>query len=127
MPGPTAPQAATASRPASPKASNSGRGCGYAQASQDACLDRLDERNLFELTSPDFPGKRLVACRNPALAHIFLCLLADYVEWHMLQAWRPLWFALKAITGWPEPCRLPSTYLRESPAANHAHVRGTSG
>jgi transposase len=28
----------------------------------------FDERNLFELTHPDFPGERLVACRNPALA-----------------------------------------------------------
>lgn len=27
----------------------------------------LDERNLFELTHPDFPGERLMACRNPAL------------------------------------------------------------
>jgi transposase len=29
----------------------------------------FDERNLFELTHPDFPGERLVACRNPQLAH----------------------------------------------------------
>ena len=28
----------------------------------------FDERNLFELTHPDFPGERLVACRNPELA-----------------------------------------------------------
>jgi transposase len=26
-------------------------------------------------------------------AHIFLCLLAYYVEWHMREAWRPLLFA----------------------------------
>ncbi len=26
-------------------------------------------------------------------AHIFLCLLASYVEWHMREAWRPLLFA----------------------------------
>ena len=31
-------------------------------------LDLFDERNLLELTSPDYPGERLVACRNPALA-----------------------------------------------------------
>jgi transposase len=30
-------------------------------------LDLFDERNLFELTSPDYPGERLVACRNAAL------------------------------------------------------------
>ena len=29
----------------------------------------FDERNLFELTHPDFPGEKLVACRNPELAH----------------------------------------------------------
>jgi len=26
-------------------------------------------------------------------AHIFLCMLAFYVEWHLLEAWRPLLFA----------------------------------
>jgi transposase len=31
-------------------------------------LGLFDERNLFELTHPDFPGERLVACRNPPLA-----------------------------------------------------------
>ncbi len=28
----------------------------------------FDQYNLFELTHPDFPGERLVACRNPELA-----------------------------------------------------------
>jgi len=31
-------------------------------------LDLFDERNLFELTHPDYPDERLIACRNPALA-----------------------------------------------------------
>jgi hypothetical protein len=31
-------------------------------------MDLFDERNLFELQHPDFPGERLVACRNPELA-----------------------------------------------------------
>jgi transposase len=31
-------------------------------------LGLFDERNLFELTHPEFPGERLVACRNPELA-----------------------------------------------------------
>lgn len=31
-------------------------------------LGLFDERNLFEVTHPDFPGERLVACRNPPLA-----------------------------------------------------------
>ncbi|MCD6497111.1 MAG: transposase, partial [Deltaproteobacteria bacterium] len=26
-------------------------------------------------------------------AHIFLCMLSYYVQWHMTQAWRPLTFA----------------------------------
>ena len=31
-------------------------------------LGLFDERNLAEITSPEFPGERLVVCRNPALA-----------------------------------------------------------
>jgi hypothetical protein len=31
-------------------------------------LGLFDEHNLAEITHPDFPGERLVACRNPALA-----------------------------------------------------------
>lgn len=30
----------------------------------------FDERNLVELSSPDYPGERLVACRNEALAKL---------------------------------------------------------
>ena len=33
-------------------------------------LGLFDERNLLEISSPDFPGERLVACRNPALAKL---------------------------------------------------------
>lgn len=33
-------------------------------------MDLFDERNLFELTHPDYPNERLVACRNPALAEL---------------------------------------------------------
>src|SRR5262249_47120751 len=29
---------------------------------------RFDERDLAEVTSPDFPGERLIVCRNPRLA-----------------------------------------------------------
>jgi transposase len=32
-------------------------------------LTLFDKRNLFELTHPDFPGEKLVACRNPDLAY----------------------------------------------------------
>jgi Transposase DDE domain len=31
-------------------------------------LDLFDERNLITLTLEDYPGERLIACRNPALA-----------------------------------------------------------
>ncbi len=31
-------------------------------------LSLFDERGLVEITSPDFPGERLVVCRNPVLA-----------------------------------------------------------
>ena len=33
-------------------------------------LGLFDRRNLFELSSPDYPGERLVACRNPELAKL---------------------------------------------------------
>ena len=33
-------------------------------------LGLFDERNLFELRHPDYPGERLVACRNPELARL---------------------------------------------------------
>ena len=33
-------------------------------------LDLFDERNLLELSSPDYPGERLVACRNLELAKL---------------------------------------------------------
>ena len=32
-------------------------------------LTLFDTRNLFEFTHPDFPGEKLVACRNPDLAY----------------------------------------------------------
>ena len=35
----------------------------------DLQLGLFDERNLAEITSPQFPGERLVVCRNPLLAH----------------------------------------------------------
>lgn len=33
-------------------------------------LGLFDERNLVEIESPDYPGERLVACRNPELAKL---------------------------------------------------------
>lgn len=54
-------------------------GCGWISALRPEAINKLiaggsiqmglfDERNLFELTHPDFPGERLMACRNPELA-----------------------------------------------------------
>lgn len=33
-------------------------------------LGLFDERNLIELSAPEYPGERLVACRNPELARL---------------------------------------------------------
>jgi len=55
------------------------KGCGWISALRPEAIKKLmaggsiqmglfDERNLFELTHPDFPGERLMACRNPELA-----------------------------------------------------------
>lgn len=33
-------------------------------------LGLFDEKNLFEIKHPDYPGERLVACRNPDLARL---------------------------------------------------------
>ena len=54
-------------------------GCAWISALRPGAINKLvrggaiqrglfDERNLFELTHPDFPGERLMACRNPDLA-----------------------------------------------------------
>ena len=54
-------------------------GCDWISALRPGAINKLvtngsiqmglfDERNLFELTHPDFPGERLIACRNPELA-----------------------------------------------------------
>ena len=43
-------------------------------------LDLFDEKNLISLTSPDYPGERLVACRNPALAKLRTEKRKDLIE-----------------------------------------------
>jgi hypothetical protein len=40
----------------------------------------FDERNLFEIEHPDWPGERLVACRNPELAERRRAKRADLIE-----------------------------------------------
>lgn len=46
------------------------RGPAIARLAQDGALQLglFDERDLAEIRHPDFPGERLVVCRNPALA-----------------------------------------------------------
>ncbi len=36
----------------------------------DLQLGLFDERNLLEISAPEYPGERLVACRNPQLAEL---------------------------------------------------------
>lgn len=40
----------------------------------------FDERNLFEMTHPDYPGERLIACRNPSLARLRAQKRQDLLE-----------------------------------------------
>ena len=50
-------------------------------------------------------------------AHIFLCVLAYYVEWHMREAWRSLLFADEDQAA--KAMRDPVAPARRSPAAQH--------
>ena len=54
-------------------------------------LGLFDQRNLAEITSPDYPGERLVACRNDALAK-----LRAHKRESLLQATEALLVAIKA-------------------------------
>jgi len=42
--------------------------------------DLFDERNLISLTSEDYPGERLVACRNPELARLRAAKRKDLIQ-----------------------------------------------
>ena len=42
----------------------------YSKSNPHLQFDLFDERNLITLTHDDYPGERLVACRNPALAKL---------------------------------------------------------
>lgn len=43
-------------------------------------LTLFDERDLAEIASPDYPGERLIACRNPALAEERARKRAELIE-----------------------------------------------
>ena len=42
--------------------------------------DLFDERNLISFTSEDYPGERLVACRNPELAKLRAAKRKDLIQ-----------------------------------------------
>jgi len=42
--------------------------------------DLFDERNLISVTSKDYPGERLVACRNPELARLRTAKRQDLIQ-----------------------------------------------
>lgn len=52
-------------------------------------------------------------------SHIFLCVLAYYVEWHMREAWRPLLFADE----YPPVPRYPIAPAHRSVSADHKAAR----
>ena len=52
---------------------------------------------------------------NRVRAHIFLCMLAYYVEWHLIEAWRPLLFADEGQTA--KATRDPVAPAKRSAAA----------
>jgi len=52
------------------------------------------ERAFRSLKTVDLKVRPIYHWTEPRVrAHIFLCMLAYYVEWHMIEAWRPLLFA----------------------------------
>ncbi len=55
-------------------------------------LGLFDERNLFEFSHPDFPGERLIACRNAELGQAS-CAQARGVAWR-----RPSWNSRRCAT-----------------------------
>lgn len=78
----------------------------------------FDERNLLEISSPDFPGERLVACRNPELAKLRVHTRDDLLattektsseskpEWMLASCWARTrlawpWARWSTSTRWP--------------------------
>ncbi len=60
-------------------------------------------------------------------AHIFLCMLAYYVQWHMIEAWAPLTFTdeaeADALRASPIPSRRPGARKPRSPRCTRARCR----
>ena len=75
-------------------------------------MSLFDQQDLAEIAHPDYPGERLIACRNPVLAadraHARSDLLAATEK---LLA--PIIARVQARpTGWPEPARSGSPSAR---------------
>lgn len=62
-------------------------------------------------------------------AHIFLCMLAYYLEWHMRETWRELLFAHEDLEAKVDRDPVAPAWLeRETQTrCNSAYYRGTSG
>ena len=55
-------------------------------------------------------------------AHIFLCMLAYYVEWHMREAWRELMFADKDQAKATRDPVAPPSAPRPHSEGGHSHL-----
>ena len=67
-------------------------------------LSLFDQQDLAEITSPDFPGERLVACRNPVLAADRARKREDLLPGDR-EAARPRHRPRDGRAGWPAPGR----------------------
>ncbi len=72
-------------------------------------LDLFDERNLISLTSKDYPGERLVACRNPELARLRAAKRQDLIAATERE--------LEKVAGWLPAANLPGAIKSASALA----------
>jgi hypothetical protein len=61
-------------------------------------------------------GRIIVVDQKRVRAHLFICMLAYYVKWHMFEAWRPLLFADEDSAA--KDHREPVRAAQRSPAAD---------
>ena len=50
-------------------------------------MSLFDERDMAAITSPDFPGERLIVCRNPDLARERARKREDLLDRHRARLW----------------------------------------
>ncbi len=76
------------------------------------------ERSFRSLKTMDLHVRPIFHRTEPRVrAHIFLCMLAYYVHWHMLEAWRPLLFCDEDLDA--KASRDPVAPAKRSAAAGH--------